>query len=69
MPGLVLTDHGHSMVHDAVNRQIRRQTMICCVSASGATYCPLLAPAKESVSRFFDWYIRDGINFRIQIAH
>jgi hypothetical protein len=66
---LVPTDLGDSMVHYPVNCQIRHQTLLCCVSASGGAYCPLHVSAKKSVARLFDSGIRDGIDLRIEIAH
>jgi hypothetical protein len=67
-PVLVPTGLSDSTIHYPVNRQIWHQTLLCCLSASGDAYCPLLVSAKESVSRVFDLGIRDGIDLHVEIA-
>jgi hypothetical protein len=65
---LVATDLGDSMIDYPVNRQIRHQTLMRCISASGDAYYPLLVAAKESVSQARDLRVRDGIDVSIRIA-
>jgi hypothetical protein len=67
-PVLVPVDLGDSMIHYPVNRQIRHQTLLCCISASGDAYCPLLVSARQSVLQVFEMGVRDGIDLRIKIA-
>jgi hypothetical protein len=67
-PGLVPMTLGDAIIHYPVNRQIRDQTILCCIFASGEAYGPLLVSAKQSVLRFFEIGIRDGIDLRIKIA-
>jgi hypothetical protein len=56
------------MIHYPVSRQLRYQTLLYYISASGDAYCPLLVSAKQSLSRFFEMRLRDGIDLRIKIA-
>jgi hypothetical protein len=56
-------------LHYPRNRKIRHQTLMCCVTAAGDTYCPLLLSAQPVAREVFQHQVRDGINFQIQIAH
>jgi hypothetical protein len=69
-PVLIPTNLGEPMIYYPVNvnRQIRHQTHLCCVSASGGAYSPLLVSTKESVSQVLDMGIRNEIYIRIRIA-
>jgi hypothetical protein len=55
-------------LHYPVDRRIRHQTLICCVTAAGDAYCPLLASADESVRQIFKTGVRDGIDLKVEIA-
>jgi hypothetical protein len=57
-----------STLHYPVNRSIRHQSLICCISAAGEAYCPLLASSNPAVKRVFDEGIREGTDLRIEIG-
>jgi hypothetical protein len=64
---LVLSDADAARLHYPVDRQIRRQTFLRCVSASGNAYYPLLiAPCRQS-RLAFDKDIQEGINVKIEV--
>jgi hypothetical protein len=54
-PFLIPMIRGDTMIHYPVNRQIRHQTLLYCISASGDVDCSLLVFAKQSVSRLLKW--------------
>lgn len=64
---LVPIHAGDSQLHYPVDRRIRHQTLLCCVSASGDAYCPLLVSAYSQASSVFDCGLRDGIDVKIEI--
>jgi hypothetical protein len=55
-------------LHYPANRQIRHQTLVCCVTAAGDAYCPLLLSAQAVARDVFHHRIREGIDLRIEIA-
>jgi hypothetical protein len=65
---LVPTTLGNTMIHNSGNHQIRYQTLLYCISASGDAYCPLLVSAKQSVLRPLEMGVRGGIDLGIKIA-
>jgi hypothetical protein len=54
-------------LHSLVDRGIRRQMLLCCVSASGNAYCPLLLCSNPAALSIFQMGIRHGIDLRIKI--
>jgi hypothetical protein len=48
-----------STLYYFVNRSIRHQTLICCISAAGDAHCPLLVSHNRAVRRVFDEGIRE----------
>jgi hypothetical protein len=67
-PIFIPTHLGDSMIHYPVHHPVRRQILLCCISASGNAYCLLLVSAEESVSQILDMGIGYGIGLRIRIA-
>jgi hypothetical protein len=51
---LIPTRLRESTLHCPVNRNIRHQTLICCISAAGDAYCALLIFPNPVVRRVFD---------------
>jgi hypothetical protein len=68
-PVLIPAAAQHTTLHYPVNRQIRHQTLVCCVTAAGDAYCPLLVSADPHVIDVFDTGIRNGIDLKIEISH
>jgi hypothetical protein len=54
-------------LHYPVDREIRHQTLIGCVTAAGDAYCPLLLSADQSVRQIFETGVRDGIDLKVEI--
>jgi hypothetical protein len=54
--------------HCATSRKICRQTLVCCVTATGGAYCPLLISARPGAREAFQHQSCDGINLQIEIA-
>jgi hypothetical protein len=50
------------------SRKIRHQTLICCVTAAGDAYCPLLVSSDPATRAVFEHQIRDGIDLQIEIS-
>jgi hypothetical protein len=65
---LIPTRLRESTLHYPVNKSIRHQTLIGCISAAGDTYCPLLVSSNPAVRRMFDEGIREGTDLRIEIG-
>jgi hypothetical protein len=57
-----------STLHYPVNRSIRHQTLICCISAAGDAYYPLFVSSNPAVRRVFGEGIREGTGLRIEIG-
>jgi hypothetical protein len=51
-----------------VDRQLRRQILICRITAAGNAYCPLPISANPHVTQVFNTGVRDGIEFKIEIS-
>jgi hypothetical protein len=57
-----------SALHYPVNRAIRYQSLMCCITIAGDVYCPLFVSTEPSITQVFNHGPRDGIDFKIQIA-
>jgi hypothetical protein len=58
----------NTSLHYPVDRKIRHQTLICCITAAGDAYCPLLVSADPHMTEVFRTGVRDGIDLKIEIA-
>jgi hypothetical protein len=56
-----------SRLHYPINRAIRHHTLLCCVTAAGDSYCPLLIAPNAGATKLFDTGIRDHIDLMIEI--
>jgi hypothetical protein len=64
---LILATTEDSRLHDPVDRGIRHQTLLCCISASGDACCPLLVCSTPAAWNIFERGVRQGIDLRMQI--
>jgi hypothetical protein len=64
---LVSSEASDANIHDPVDRRIRHQTLLCCISASGDVYCPLLISSYRQAGSAFDRGIREGIDAKIEV--
>jgi hypothetical protein len=55
-------------LHYPVDRGIRHQTQVACVTAAGDAYCPLLVSGDPHVMQVFQTGVRDGIDLKVEIA-
>jgi hypothetical protein len=67
-PILIPVEIDGDAIHYRVDRRIRHQTLVCCISAAGGAYYPLLTPSDASARSVFEMGVRDGTDLRIQIA-
>jgi hypothetical protein len=67
-PVLIPREAQGTVIHYPINRAIRRQTLICCITAAGDAYCPLLVTTDHSARQGFNHGPRDGIDLKIEIA-
>jgi hypothetical protein len=67
-PVLIPTEFERSVLHYPVNRAIRHQSLICCITAAGDAHCPLLVSREPSITQGFNHRHRGGIDLKIQIA-
>jgi hypothetical protein len=58
---LIPTEARKTTLHYPANRKIRHQTLVCCVTAAGNVYCPLLVSSDPAARAVFEHRIRDGI--------
>jgi hypothetical protein len=68
-PVLVTADRGNQLLHDPVDRDIRHQALLRCVSASGDASCPLLPSASRDALSILDKGVRDKVNIQIKIVN
>jgi hypothetical protein len=54
--------------HYPMNRQIRHQTLICCITAAGDAYCRSLVSNDSSVTQIFEHRVRAGIDLSVEIS-
>jgi hypothetical protein len=67
-PVLIPSRVRDATLHYPVDRRIRHQTLVCCVTAAGNAYCPLFASGDRSVTQILDTGVGDGIDLTIQSA-
>jgi hypothetical protein len=65
---LLAQSASNATLHDPVDCTIRHQALICCITAAGDPYCPLLASSDSHVTDIFDRRVRDLIDLTIEIA-
>jgi hypothetical protein len=65
---LLPTEARTTTLHYPASRKIRHQTLVCCVTAAGDAYCPLLISAQATARDVFRHQIRDRIDLQIEIA-
>jgi hypothetical protein len=56
-----------SILHYPIDRAIRHHTLLCCVSASGDAYSPLLIAPHPKGQRIFEKGIRENIDLKLEI--
>jgi hypothetical protein len=54
--------------HHHVDRQIRHQTLTCCITAAGEVYCSLLISAVHFARQGFEIAVRHRIRLKIEFA-
>jgi hypothetical protein len=59
--------HIDSTLRDQVNRSIRHYAVICCISAAGDGYCPLLIAPNRGAQTIFETGIRRDMDMMIEI--
>jgi hypothetical protein len=55
-------------LHYQVDRGIRHQAVICCVTAARDAYCPFLVSADQSVRQIFEIGVQDSIDLNVEIT-
>jgi hypothetical protein len=55
-------------LHYPVDRQIRHQALVGCITAAIDANCPLLFSADGSVTQVFEAGVRDRLNLKIELA-
>jgi hypothetical protein len=58
----------NASLHDRVDRRIRHQTLICCITGDGDVYYPLLVSAGRPVTKAFERGVRNGIGLKSELA-
>jgi hypothetical protein len=66
-PLLVPTQEQESTLNYPVNRSVRHHTLLCCVTASGDSYCPILIAPTASARNLFDTGVGDHIDLIIEV--
>jgi hypothetical protein len=66
-PVLVPTRKQESTLHYPVDRSVRHHALLCCVTASGDSYCLMLLASTASVRKLFDTGVRDHIDLTIEV--
>jgi hypothetical protein len=65
---LIPLDALATTLHCPTNGKIRRQTLLCCVTAAGDVHCLLLVSAQPVAREGFQCQVRDGIELQTKIA-
>jgi hypothetical protein len=65
---LISTEARETALHSHASRKTRHQTLVCCVTAAGNAYCPLLVLSDPAARAVFEHQIRDGIDLQIEIS-
>jgi hypothetical protein len=55
------------MLHYPMDREVRLQKLICCITAAAHAYCPLLVSADPHVTEVLNTRVRNGIDLKIGI--
>jgi hypothetical protein len=64
---LIPSAHIDSTLHYPVNRSVRHHTLMCCISAAGDAYCPLLIALNRGAQKIFETGIRGDIDIMMEI--
>jgi hypothetical protein len=67
-PVLTPAEIDGDVIHYPIDRRIRHQTLVCCISGAGDVYCPLLISSDANARSVFEKGVRDGIDLRVEIA-
>jgi hypothetical protein len=65
---LVKAEAADQPLHYPVDCGIRHHTLLCCISASGDAYCPLLLSLSRAVLRIYEKGVRENIDLQIKIV-
>jgi hypothetical protein len=66
-PVIIPSHASTSTLHYPIDRAIRHHTLLCCVSASGDAYSPLLIAPHPKAQRIFEKGIRENIDLKLEI--
>jgi hypothetical protein len=66
-PVIIPSHASSSVLHYPIDRAIRHHTLLCCVSASGDAYSPLLIPPHPKARRIFEKGIKENIDLKLAI--
>jgi hypothetical protein len=66
-PILVLTQEQESALHYPVDRSVRHHALLCSLTASGDSYCPMLIAPTASARKPFNTGVRDHIDLIIHL--
>jgi hypothetical protein len=66
-PVVVPSDATQTPLHYPADRGIRHHILLCCISASGDAYKPLLIAPRPSANRIFEKGVRVGIDLKPEI--
>jgi hypothetical protein len=64
-PVIIPSHASSSTVHYPIDRAIRDHTLLCCVSASGDAYSPLLIAPHPKARRIFEKGIRENVDSKV----
>jgi hypothetical protein len=64
---IVPSDATQTPLHYPVDRDIRHHTLLCCISASGDAYTPLLIAPRPSANKILEKGVRAGIDLKLEI--
>jgi hypothetical protein len=63
---LVKAEAADQPLHYPIDRGIRHHTLLCCLSASGDAYCPLLLSPSRAVLEIYEKGVRENIDLQIK---
>jgi hypothetical protein len=66
-PVIIPSHASSSTLHYPIGRAIRHHNLLCCVSASGDAYSPLLIAPHPKARRIFKKGIREDIDLKLEI--
>jgi hypothetical protein len=67
-PILISAESENRRLHYRVEHGMRHQTLMCCISASGDAYCPVLQSVNRGVLAIFDRGVWGNIDLEIKLA-